>query len=85
MNSLLTVGQTVDEAAWLFVSLDHACHAQLMAEAAAANGVPKKSIPDDVAQYTADAAQNPVCLSISSCSGVLTSLAQLLHRVPAGV
>ncbi len=60
MGSLLTVGQTVDEAAWLFVSLDHACHAQLMAEAAAANGVPKKIIPDDVAQYTADAAQNPV-------------------------
>ncbi|BCS22589.1 class II aldolase/adducin domain protein [Aspergillus puulaauensis] len=58
-HGLLTVGQTVDEAAWLFVSLDHACHAQLMAEAAAANGVPKKIIPDDVARYTADAAQNP--------------------------
>ncbi|KAL3479155.1 class II aldolase/adducin N-terminal [Aspergillus californicus] len=58
-HGLITVGQTVDEAAWLFASLDHACHAQLMAEAAAASGIPKKIIPGDVAQYTADAAQNP--------------------------
>ncbi|KAL4945177.1 hypothetical protein BDV06DRAFT_231584 [Aspergillus oleicola] len=58
-HGLLTVGSTVDEAAWLFVSLDHACHGQLMAEAAAANGIPKKVIPDHVAKYTADAAQNP--------------------------
>ncbi|KAL5002260.1 class II aldolase/adducin N-terminal [Aspergillus recurvatus] len=58
-HGLLTVGSTVDEAAWLFVSLDSACHAQLMAEAAAANGIPKKIIPNSVAQFTADAAQNP--------------------------
>jgi hypothetical protein len=31
-----------------------------MAEAAAANGIAKKIIPANVAQYTADAAQNPV-------------------------
>ncbi|KAL3466671.1 class II aldolase/adducin N-terminal [Aspergillus heterothallicus] len=58
-HGLLTVGQTVDEAAWLFASLDHACHSQLMADAAAANGIAKKIISDEVAQYTADAAQNP--------------------------
>ncbi|KAL4873367.1 hypothetical protein BDV12DRAFT_159855 [Aspergillus spectabilis] len=58
-HGLLTVGSTVDEAAWLFASLDHACHSQLLAEAAAANGVPKKIISNDVAQYTADAVQNP--------------------------
>ncbi|KAL4906156.1 hypothetical protein BDW74DRAFT_139266 [Aspergillus multicolor] len=57
-HGLITVGSTVDEAAWLFVSLDSACHAQLMAEAAAANGIPKKIIPDNVAKYTADSAQN---------------------------
>ena len=57
---LLTVGRTVDEAAFLFSSLDHACHSQLMADAAAANGVPKKIIDDNVAQYTAEAVQNPV-------------------------
>lgn len=58
--SLLTVGRTVDEAAFLFSSLDGACHSQLMADAAAANGVAKKIINDEVAQYTADVAQNPV-------------------------
>ncbi|OJJ51436.1 hypothetical protein ASPZODRAFT_87787 [Penicilliopsis zonata CBS 506.65] len=57
-HGLLTVGRTVDEAAWLFTSLEHACHAQLLAEAAAANGLPKKIIPHDVAQFTADAVQN---------------------------
>lgn len=31
-----------------------------MAEAAAANGIPKKIIAPEVAQYTADTAQNPV-------------------------
>ncbi|KAF9889173.1 hypothetical protein FE257_007662 [Aspergillus nanangensis] len=58
-HGLLTVGQTVDEAAWLFASLDHACHSQLMADAAAANGVPKKIINHEVAKFTADAMQNP--------------------------
>lgn len=58
-HGLLTVGQTVDEAAFLFFSLDQACHSQLMADAAAANGVPKKIISEEVAQYTADAVQNP--------------------------
>lgn len=66
-SRLLTVGKTVDEAAFLFYSLDKACHSQLMAEAAAANGVPKKIIPDHVAKYTADAVQNPVG-SIQICS-----------------
>lgn len=60
LTSLLTVGQTVDEAAFLFSSLENACHSQLLAEAAAANGVPKKIIKDEVAQYTAETAQNPV-------------------------
>lgn len=59
-HGLLTVGHTVDEAAFLFASLDHACHSQLMADAAAANGVPKKIIAHDVAQFTANAVQNPV-------------------------
>lgn len=54
------MGHTVDEAAFLFASLDHACHSQLMADAAAANGVSKKIIPHNVAQFTADAVQNPV-------------------------
>jgi ribulose-5-phosphate 4-epimerase/fuculose-1-phosphate aldolase len=33
-HGLLTVGQTVEEAAWWFITMDRCCHAQLMAEAA---------------------------------------------------
>ena len=58
--SLLTVGRTVDEAAILYSMLENACQSQLLAEAAAANGLPKKIIKDDAARFTADAAQNPV-------------------------
>ncbi|KAJ5888521.1 Meiotically protein [Penicillium taxi] len=58
-HGLLTVGRTVDEAAILYSMLDNSCHSQLLAEAAAANGVPKKIISDEVAQYTAQFAQNP--------------------------
>ncbi|PSS23199.1 hypothetical protein M430DRAFT_97567 [Amorphotheca resinae ATCC 22711] len=58
-HGLLTVGRTVDEAAFLFASLDRACHGQLLAEAAAANGLPKKIASHKEAQYTADAVQNP--------------------------
>ncbi|KAJ5702817.1 class II aldolase/adducin N-terminal [Penicillium malachiteum] len=51
---LITCGATVDEAALLFYSLEKACHSQLLAEPAAANGIAKKIIPADVAQFTAD-------------------------------
>lgn len=60
IHRLITVGSTVDEAAFLFYSLDKACHSQLMAEAAAANGVAKKIIPDKVAKFTAESVQDPV-------------------------
>jgi ribulose-5-phosphate 4-epimerase/fuculose-1-phosphate aldolase len=33
-HGLLTVGRTVDEAAWWFITMERSCHAQLMAEAA---------------------------------------------------
>ncbi|PYH80011.1 class II aldolase/adducin domain protein [Aspergillus uvarum CBS 121591] len=56
-HGLLTVGRTVDEAAFLFSSLDNACYSQLLADAAAANGIQKKIISDEVAKYTADAVQ----------------------------
>lgn len=54
------MGRTVDEAAILYSMLENACHSQLLAEAAAANGVPKRFISGEVAQFTADFAQNPV-------------------------
>ncbi len=33
-HGLLTVGQTVDEAVWWFITMDRTCHSQLLAEAA---------------------------------------------------
>ena len=51
-HGLLTVGDTVDEAAFLFTLMEDTCQAQLLADAAAANGLKKKIIADDVAAYT---------------------------------
>lgn len=42
-HGLLTVGQTVDEAAWWFIAMERSCQAQLLAEAA---GKPKLIQPE---------------------------------------
>jgi ribulose-5-phosphate 4-epimerase/fuculose-1-phosphate aldolase len=42
-HGLLTVGHSVDEAAWWFITMDRSCQVQLMAEAA---GTPKLIDPD---------------------------------------
>lgn len=42
-HGLLTVGQTIDEAAWWFITMERSCQAQLMAEAA---GTPILIAPD---------------------------------------
>ncbi len=55
-HGLLTVGQTVDEAAWWYVTMERSCQAQLMAEAA---GTPVK-IPPDVARLTHSQVGTPV-------------------------
>jgi ribulose-5-phosphate 4-epimerase/fuculose-1-phosphate aldolase len=47
-HGLLTVGHSVDEAAWWFITMDRSCQSQLLAEAA---GEPRK-IPDAVAKHT---------------------------------
>src|ERR1700721_4253456 len=47
-HGLLTVGQTVDEAAWWFITMDRSCQSQLLAEAA---GEPRK-IPPEPAKVT---------------------------------
>ncbi|KAB8269518.1 class II aldolase/adducin N-terminal [Aspergillus minisclerotigenes] len=52
-HGLLTVGQSVDEAAFWFMSLDKTCHAQLLADAASAAGYKKIIIDDDEAAYAA--------------------------------
>jgi ribulose-5-phosphate 4-epimerase/fuculose-1-phosphate aldolase len=48
-HGLLTVGHSVDEAAWWFITMERTCQAQLLAEAA---GTPVP-IRDDVAEKTA--------------------------------
>lgn len=50
-HGLLTVGQTVDEAAYLFGCMERSCHVQLLAEAAAASGAQKTVISDKEAAY----------------------------------
>ena len=49
-HGLLTVGRTVDEAAWWFITMERTCQAQLLAEAA---GTPVLIDPE-VAEKTAD-------------------------------
>lgn len=50
-HGLLTVGETVDEAAFLFRLMEKSCEVQLLAEAAAANGIEKTIISDEEAAY----------------------------------
>ena len=50
-HGLLTVGSTVDEAAFLFGSMERSCQVQLLAEAAAANGIKMVVISDEEAAY----------------------------------
>lgn len=50
-----TVGQTVDEAAWWFITMERTCQAQLLAEAA---GTPNLIKPED-ARYTREQTASP--------------------------
>ncbi len=45
-HGLLTVGAAVDEAAYMFRSLEKSCECQMLADAAAANGISKHIIDD---------------------------------------
>jgi ribulose-5-phosphate 4-epimerase/fuculose-1-phosphate aldolase len=55
-HGLFTVGQTVDEAAFWFISMERSCHAQLLAMAA---GEPKK-INHEYATYTREQTAFPL-------------------------
>ena len=63
-HGLLTVGSTVDEAAFLFRLMEKSCEVQLLAEAAAANGVEKKIISDAEAEYNFKMASEAVGVPI---------------------
>ena len=56
-HGLLTVGDTVDEAAFLFTSMEIACGVQLEVEKA---GLPKKIIGDEEAEFNFRMASHPV-------------------------
>lgn len=51
-HGLLTVGSTVEEACFLMTLMERACQCQLLADAAAANGLAKVYIPDESVKYT---------------------------------
>ena len=51
-HGIITCGKTVDEAAFLFISLERCCHAQMMANAASGPDWPKIHIPNAEAEFT---------------------------------
>lgn len=51
-HGLLTVGETIDEAAYLFTLLERTCEVQLQVEMASRAGLEKKIIDDEEAYYT---------------------------------
>ncbi|KAF2462006.1 class II aldolase/adducin N-terminal [Lineolata rhizophorae] len=61
-HGLLTVGGTVDEAAYLHTLMERSCEIQLAVEAAAANGVPKVFVAAEAAEYTFRMASDPESL-----------------------
>jgi hypothetical protein len=59
-HGLLTVGGTVDEAAYLFLLMEKSCKVQLVADAAAAAGRKKLYMDDDAARFTYENTSDPV-------------------------
>ncbi len=52
-HGLITVGRTVDEAVWWFITMERSCQVQLLAEAAAARtGQAPRAIGDDAARQS---------------------------------
>lgn len=58
-HGLLTVGHTVDEAAFLFVLMERCCRIQMLADA---SGNPKRFVSDEDAAYNFRMASTPECL-----------------------
>jgi ribulose-5-phosphate 4-epimerase/fuculose-1-phosphate aldolase len=59
-HGLLTVGMTVDAAAWWFITMERTCHVQLLAEAAAArSGEPPRHIHEPAAKQAFSIVGNP--------------------------
>jgi hypothetical protein len=64
-HGLLTVGSTVDEAAYLFLLMEKSCQIQLAADAAAAAGRQKVYIDDEAARYTFESTSESVGFALA--------------------
>lgn len=51
-HGTFTVGSTVEEACFLMTLMERCSQCQLLAESAAANGIPKVYVPEESARYT---------------------------------
>ncbi|RCK63361.1 Meiotically up-regulated gene 14 protein [Candida viswanathii] len=58
-HGLLTLGETIDEAAYLFTLMENTCRVQLLADAAESKEKPKLVIPDEEAEYSAFVTNDP--------------------------
>jgi ribulose-5-phosphate 4-epimerase/fuculose-1-phosphate aldolase len=58
-HGIITCGSTVDEAAFLFMSLDRCCHSQLLIDAACGPGREKVFIDEETARITHKRGGNP--------------------------
>ncbi|KAL2816813.1 class II aldolase/adducin domain-containing protein [Aspergillus cavernicola] len=65
-HGLLTVGDTVDEAAYLFLLMEKSCQIQLAADAAAAVGRQKVYIDDEAARFTFESTSEAVSFPCTS-------------------
>lgn len=64
-HGLLTVGQTVDEATYLYTLMERSCEVQLLVDAAAeGSGKAKKFASDQACEFTFKAVSDPVSLKI---------------------
>lgn len=65
-HGLLTVGDTVDEASYLFILLEKSCEIQSEVDAAAA-GISKMLIDPTAAKYAFERTSDPVSRLLASC------------------
>jgi len=79
-HGLLTVGRTIEEAVFWFVSLEKCCHAQLLADAAAAGrGGQTVKIGEEEALYTYKTVGTPIAGWFSA-----KPLFDLIHKESGG-
>jgi ribulose-5-phosphate 4-epimerase/fuculose-1-phosphate aldolase len=78
-HGLLTVGSTVDEAAYLFLLMEKSCQIQLAADAAAAVGRQKVYIDDEAARYTFESTSESVGFALALHRKLLTYRQESLY------